>query len=161
MADAWLTPIITEFKTILTANLPGEIDDIDTSLEDVPTQFMHKAMMQFNLQFPSIEIYPSGQSELDPNYTQCDIDFDWRIATVINLNANNEEEGEANMQTYFTAVVKSICKSVTANTEFRLNGVARQVGPIAVDFVFGGVSGNILFSVVIMWSVIKSENPLA
>lgn len=161
MADAWLTPIITEFKTILTANLSGEIDDIDTDLEDIPTQFMHKAMMQFNLQYPSIEIFPSGQSELNPHYNNCDIDFDWRIATVINLNANDDEEGEANMQTYMTAVIKSIIKTTTAADPFRLNGVARQVGPIAVDFVFGGVSGNILFSVVIMWSVIKSEDPTA
>jgi len=89
MADAWLTPIITEFKTILTANLPAEIDDIDAELEDIPTQFMHKAMMQFNLQYPSIEIFPFGQSELNPHYNNCDIDFDWRIATVINLNAND------------------------------------------------------------------------
>lgn len=159
MPDAWLTPIITEFKTILTANLPGEIDDIDTSLEDIPTQFMHKADMRFNLQSPSLEIFPSGESILNPHYNNCEIEFNWRIVTIVNINANNEEEGEANMQTYMTAVIKSIVKTTTSGEPFILNGVARQVGPIAVDFVFGGVPGNILFSVGIMWEVIKIEDP--
>ena len=109
----YLTPILDEFVTILQANLPGEIDDLDTALEDVQNQFMHPAKMQFNLQYPSIEVYAIGQSELNPHFTNCDIEFDWRIVTIINLNANNEEEGEENMSTYMTAVIKSICKSVS------------------------------------------------
>ena len=50
MADDWLSPIIDQMVTILQANLPTEIDDLDTSLEDIPNQFMHKAAMQYNLQ---------------------------------------------------------------------------------------------------------------
>lgn len=161
MADDFLTPIIDEIVTILQANLPGEIDDLDTALKDIPNNFMHKAFMQTRLQFPSMEIFPSGQSTFDPNFTNGTIDFDWRIATVINLVAKDEKTGELNMRKYMTAVIKSIEKGTVANNEMRLNGKARFAGPIGIDFINGGVSGNILFSVIIIWQVVKSEDTLA
>ena len=161
MADDFLTPIIDEMVTILQANLPGEIDDLDTTLEDIPNEFMHKAFMQTRLQFPSMDIFPSGQSTFDPNFTHGTIDFDWRVATVIYLTAKDEETGELDSRKYMTAVIKSIEKGTVANNEMRLNGKARFAGPIGADFVFGGVAGNILFSVIIIWQVVKSEDTLA
>jgi len=161
VADDFLTPIIDEIVTILQANLPGEIDDLDAALEDVPNQFMHKAFMQTRLQFPSMDIFASGQSILNPNYTTGTIDFDWRIATVIYLSAKDEEAGELDGRKYMTAIIKSIEKGTVANNEMRLNGKARFAGPIGVDFVDGGVTGNILFSVIIIWQVVKSEDTLA
>lgn len=161
MADDFLTPIIDEIVTILQANLPGEIDDLDAALADIPNNFMHKAFMQTRLQFPSMEIFASGQSTFDPNYTNGTIDFDWRIATVINIAAKDEKTGELNMRKYMTAVIKSIEKGTVANNDMNLNGVARFAGPIGADFVNGGVSGNILFSIIIIWQVRKSEDTLA
>lgn len=161
MADDFLTPIIDEIVTILQANLPGEIDDLDAVLKDIPDNFMHKAFMQTRLQFPSMEIFPSGQSTFDPNYTNGTINFDWRIATIINIAAKDEKTGELNMRKYMTAVIKSIEKGTVANNEMKLNGVARFAGPIGVDFVNGGVSGNILFSVIIIWQIVKSQDTLA
>ena len=161
MADDFLTPIIDEIVTILQANLPGEIDDLDTNLEDVPNEFMHKAFMQTRLQFPSIDIFASGQSTFDPNFTNGTIDFDWRVATVIYLTAKDEETGELDARKYMTAVIKSIEKGTVANNEMRLNGKARFAGPIGADFVFGGVAGNILFSIIIIWQIVKSEDTLA
>lgn len=161
MADDFLTPIIDEIVTILQANLPGEIDDLDATLEDIPNQFMNKAFMQTRLQFPMIDIFPSGQSTFDPNYTNGTIDFDWRIATVIYLSAKDEEAGELDGRKYMTAVIKSIEKGTVANNEMKLNGKARFAGPIGADFVFGGVPGNILFSVIIIWQIVKSEDTLA
>lgn len=160
MADDFLTPIIDEFKTILIANLPGEIDDLDTSLQDVPANFMFKAMMQSRPQFPMIEIFATGQSVIDPNYSQSLLDFDWRIATMINLAAKDEPTGELNARKYMTAVIKSIEKGTGANT-MKLNGVADYAGPIGVDFAGGGLTGNILFAVLIMWEVRKIEEPLS
>jgi len=160
VADDFLTPIIDEIVTILQANLPGEIDDLDTALEDVPNEFMHKAMMQFQLQYPSIEVYPE-QSTSDPNFTHGTIDFDWRIVTTINLTAKDEETGELDGRKYMTAVIKSIEKGTVANNEMRLNGVARFAGPIGINFVNGGIRGNILFSIFIIWQIVKSEDTLA
>jgi len=160
MADDFLTPIINEFKTILVANLPGEIDDLDTSLADVPANFMFKAMKMARPQFPMIEIFPTGQSVVDPNYTNATIDFDWRIATIISLGAKDEPTGELNARKYMTAMIKSIEKGTGANT-FKLNGVADFAGPIGVDFIGGGISGNILFAVLIMWEVRKKVDPLS
>ncbi len=161
MADDFLSPIIDVMKTILVANLPGEIDDLDTSLEDIPAAFMHKSMQMAHVQFPSMEIFPSGPSILDPNYSQGIIGFDWRIATMINLQANDEDEGELNMRKYMTAVIKSLEKGTVTNNEMKLDGKARFAGPIAVDFAGGGERGNILFSVMIVWEVGKSEDTLA
>lgn len=161
MADDFLTPIIDVIVTILQANLPGEIDDLDTALEDIPNQFMHKAFMQTRLQFPSMDIFPSGQSILNPHFTHGTIDFDWRIATIIYLSAKDEEAGELDGRKYMTAVIKSIEKGTVANNEMRLDGKARFVGPIGVDFVDGGEARNILFSIIIIWQVIKSEDTLA
>lgn len=161
MADDFLTPIIDEIVTILQANLPGEIDDLDAALEDIPNEFMHKAFMQALLQSPSMEIFASGQSTFNPNYTNGTIDFDWRVATVINLTAKDEETGELDARKYMTAVIKSIEKGTVADNEMKLNGVARYAGPIGVDFVNGGIAGNILFSVIIIWQIVKSEDTLA
>ena len=156
----YLTPIIDEIVTILQANLPGEIDDLDTDLDDVPNQFMHKAMMQFQLQYPAIEVF-AEESVLNPNYTHGTIDIDWRIVTAISFSAKDEETGMSEMSTYMTAIIKSIEKGTTANNEMKLNGVVRYAGPIAVNFVNGGVSGNILFSLFIIWQMVKSEDTLA
>ena len=54
---AFLTPIIDEMVTILQANLPGEIDAIDTNLDDIPNEFFHKAWMQHKLQFPAMRFF--------------------------------------------------------------------------------------------------------
>ena len=161
MADDFLSPIIDVMKTILVANLPGEIDDLDTSLEDIPSAFMHKSMQMTHVQFPSMEIFPSAQSALDPHYTYGTIDFDWRIATIVNLQANDENEGELNMRKYMTAVIKSLEKGTVSGNEMKLDGKARFAGPILVDFAGAGERGNLLFAVLIMWEVRKSEDTLA
>lgn len=161
MAEDFLTPIIDQMVTILQANLPGEIDDLDTALEDIPNSFMHKSMQMAHVQFPTMEIFPSGPSTLDPNYSHGTIDFDWRIATIINCQANDEDEGELNLRKYMTAVIKSLEKGTIANNEMKLDGMARYAGPIAVDFGSIGERGNILFSVLIVWEVRKSEDTLA
>ena len=88
------------------------------------------------------------------------LDFDWRIATVINFGSNDEEEGERDGQTYFTAVIKALEKGTIANNEFKFNGTVRKAGPIGVDFVNGGQVGNILTTVIIMWEALLSEDPL-
>ena len=160
MADDWLSPIIDQMVTILQANLSTEIDDLDTSLEDIPNQFMHKAAMQYNLQYPSIEIFPSGQSGIDPNYTNGTIDFDWRIVTIINLTAKDEEAGELDMRKYMTAVIKTLEKG-TGSNDMTIDGKARFAGPIGVDFVSGGDPGNIVFSIIIIWQIVLSQDSLA
>ncbi len=160
MAD-FLSPIIDQMVTILQANLPGEIDALDTSLEDIPNSFMFKSMQMTHVQFPSIEIFQSGQSTANPHYSHGKVDFDWRIATVVNMQANDEDEGEFNQRKYMTAIIKSIEKGTVTNNEMKLDGVARFAGPIGIDFVGLGGQDNMLFTLVIIWEVRNPEDVLA
>ena len=48
-----------------------------------------------------------------------------------------------------------------AGNEMKLDGKARFAGPVAVDFINGGTSANLLFSLIIIWEVRKSEDTLA
>ena len=159
MAD-YINDILDEYETILNANLSTEITAIDASLEAIHNNFMFKSRRAFKLQYPMLEIFPFGEAAIDPHLQQGLLDFNWRIVTIISIQANDEGAAQIAMGKYLTAVIKTVEKGTVANNEFKLNGVVDSCAPIGIGFVAEGERATLLMAGIVIWEVLKKEDPL-
>ncbi len=159
MAD-YINDILDEYETILNANLATELAVIDANLEAISNNFMFKSRRAFKLKYPMLEVFPFGEATIDPHLQQGLLDFNWRIVTVISISANDEGKAQLQMGQHLTAVIKTIEKGTVANNEFKLNGVVDSCAPIGIGFVAEGERATLLMAGIVIWEVLKKEDPL-
>lgn len=155
MAD-FLSPIINAWVSLLKANLPTEIDAIDSALEDVPNANYFKARLN-NLSglFPSIEIFTFGDSDIDADFTNDSVEFLWRIATLINIMGEDEEDLQSKLNKYTTAIMKASAKS-DIGQDWTIDNTVDLASPTSIGFA--EEEESITATGLILWAVRREED---
>ncbi len=136
MGDPYVGPILDEIVAIMVANFNTEIDDIDSNLVNWDVTSFTKAINPWkgDQAFPHLSVFPFGSSSINSQFESSpNFEATWRIATLLDIVANDGAELQARLDKYGTAMIKTIVKAQSGNV-WTLNQTVDFIDLIEVTF---------------------------
>lgn len=156
----YLTPILEQIETICETNLNTVLATIDSGLTSFDAgSIVIQGPTLIAERDPWLAIFPNTQSEIIPEEPGELLMINWSVITAILISVPNSTFGVTRMDSYVTAVIKTIIQGITGT--WSLDTKARRAVPISIghsDFQIGD-SEEFIKGGFIEWQITEEQDP--